>query len=61
MIQAAAGRGATIYYGVENPAELKDTITSMQEEYRKTTGHEEAAALAAMVNSRQKTNNSSLA
>ncbi|MDE3183951.1 MAG: SHOCT domain-containing protein [Bacteroidota bacterium] len=56
MIQTAAGRGATTYFGVENPNELKDTITTMQEEYRKTAGREEATALAAMVNGRPQVN-----
>jgi len=36
MIQTAAGHGATTYFGVENPQQLKDTITTAQEEYKKS-------------------------
>ncbi|HUZ58284.1 MAG TPA: PH domain-containing protein [Hanamia sp.] len=57
MIQTAADRGATTYFGVENPDTLKDTITTMQEEYRKSAGREEVTALAALVNGRQPANN----
>jgi uncharacterized membrane protein YdbT with pleckstrin-like domain len=34
QIQTAAEVGATIYYNVEKPRELKDAITQMQEEYK---------------------------
>lgn len=37
MIQTAAGHGATTYVGVENPQQLKDTITTAQEEYKKSS------------------------
>jgi|SRR6516162_1553176 uncharacterized membrane protein YdbT with pleckstrin-like domain len=46
MIQTAAGHGITTYRGVENPHLLKDTITTMQEEYRKSAGIEQAKAIA---------------
>jgi uncharacterized membrane protein YdbT with pleckstrin-like domain len=61
MIQTAAGRRATTYFGVENPNELKDTITTMQEEYKKTAGHEQATAFAGVANGRQQINNTSIA
>jgi uncharacterized membrane protein YdbT with pleckstrin-like domain len=34
QIQTAAEIGSTTYFAVENPKELKDTITHMQEEYK---------------------------
>lgn len=34
VIQTAAGRGATTYSGVENSQRLKDTITTMQGQYK---------------------------
>jgi len=34
QIQTAAEIGSTTYFSVENPKELKDTITQMQEEYK---------------------------
>ena len=34
QIQTAAEIGSTTYFSVENPRELKDTITRMQEEYK---------------------------
>jgi len=34
QIQTAAEIGSTTYFSVENPKELKDTITHMQEEYK---------------------------
>jgi uncharacterized membrane protein YdbT with pleckstrin-like domain len=34
QIQTAAEIGSTTYFSVENPRELKDTITHMQEEYK---------------------------
>ena len=61
MIQTAAGRGATTYFGVENPDELKDTITTMQEEYRKTTGQELATAYAGVPFGTQPIKNISIA
>jgi uncharacterized membrane protein YdbT with pleckstrin-like domain len=53
MIQTAAGHGITTYTGVEKPQRLKDTITTMQEEYRKSAGLYEAKAIAGELNSGQ--------
>lgn len=36
QIQTAAEIGATTYYMVEKPKKLKDTITTMQEEYKRS-------------------------
>ena len=36
QIQTAAEVGSTTYFTVEKPRELKDTITEMQEEYKKS-------------------------
>jgi uncharacterized membrane protein YdbT with pleckstrin-like domain len=51
QIQTAAEIGSTTYFAVENPKELKDTITLMQEEYKqnqiKKQAHELASAIAA--------------
>lgn len=61
MIQTAANRGATTYLGVENPNELKDCITTMQEEFRKFNIRKDATALAEVVSNNQPEINSSLA
>lgn len=45
-IQTAAQEGATIYTGVENPKRLKETITTMQEEYKKSISKENAQEMA---------------
>lgn len=50
MIQTAAGLGATTYFGVENPRELKDTITSMQEDYSRPGAFENTTAFATTTN-----------
>jgi len=51
QIQTAAEIGSTTYFAVENPKELKDTITLMQEEYKqnqiKKQANEYASAIAA--------------
>ena len=51
QIQTAAEIGSTTYFEVENPKELKDTITRMQEEYKqnqmKKQANEFANAIAA--------------
>jgi uncharacterized membrane protein YdbT with pleckstrin-like domain len=51
QIQTAAEIGSTTYFSVENPKELKDTITHMQEEYKlyqiKKQANEFANVLAA--------------
>jgi uncharacterized membrane protein YdbT with pleckstrin-like domain len=60
MIQTAADHGATTYVGVENPHVLKDTITTMQEEYKKSRANSfEEKFLGALSNTRQKDNTTS--
>ena len=46
IIQTAAQYGATIYSKVNNPQLLKETLTTMQEEYKKSTWREQTEALA---------------
>lgn len=46
QIQTAAEIGSTTYYMVEKPKSLKDTITQMQEEYKKSQIMLEAQELA---------------
>ncbi len=46
QIQTAAEVGATTYFMVQNPKELKDTITQMQEEYKKNQIKLQASELA---------------
>ena len=46
QIQTAAEIGSTIYYRVEKPKELKDTITLMQEEYKRSQILNQARELA---------------
>lgn len=46
QIQTAAEIGSTTYFAVENPKELKDTITHMQEEYKKDQIKKQANELA---------------
>jgi uncharacterized membrane protein YdbT with pleckstrin-like domain len=46
QIQTAAEIGSTTYYSVDNPKELKDTITRMQEEYKHLQIKMQAAELA---------------
>jgi uncharacterized membrane protein YdbT with pleckstrin-like domain len=48
VIQTAAQHGATIYYNVEHPQLLKETITIMQEEYRRSGWKEQTLAIANM-------------
>jgi uncharacterized membrane protein YdbT with pleckstrin-like domain len=46
QIQTAAETGATTYCNVEKPKELKDTISFMQEEYKKSLINDQAHQLA---------------
>ena len=46
QIQTAAEVGSTTYYTIEKPKELKDTITQMQEEYKKSQIMAQAQELA---------------
>lgn len=59
MIQTAANHGATTYFGVENPNELKDTITTMQEEFRKYVRQSDMTS--ALAQNKQTGNNSYVA
>jgi len=54
QIQTAAEIGSTTYCNVEKPKELKDTITQMQEDYKKTQIHNQAAELARAIVSESK-------
>ncbi|MBI3720486.1 MAG: PH domain-containing protein [Sphingobacteriales bacterium] len=58
VIQTAAGHGATTYSGVENPQKLKDTITTMQEEYKNSFAKNQAKELANIFGQVQQNNNS---
>lgn len=46
IIQTAAHHGATIYSNVNKPQLLKETLTTMQEEYKKSAWREQTEALA---------------
>jgi uncharacterized membrane protein YdbT with pleckstrin-like domain len=46
QIQTASEIGSTTYFAVENPKELKDTITHMQEEYKQHQIKKQANELA---------------
>ena len=48
IIQTAAQHGATIYSNVNCPQLLKETITTMQEEYKKSAWKEQTEALATL-------------
>ena len=60
QIQTAAEVGSTIYHQVEKPKELKDMITQMQEEYKKSQiisqAQELANAIAAGSNNQSRSN-----
>ncbi len=49
QIQTAAEIGSTTYFAVENPKELKDTITRMQEEYKLRQIQNQATELASAI------------
>ena len=49
QIQTAAEIGSTTYFAVENPRELKDTITRMQEEYKQYQITKQSAELASAI------------
>jgi uncharacterized membrane protein YdbT with pleckstrin-like domain len=54
QIQTAAEIGSTTYHNVEKPKELKDTITQMQEDYKKDQIHSQAEELAKAIVSQSK-------
>ena len=49
LVQTAAGHGATKYADVEDPELLKDMITTMQEEYKKSSVREQTKTLEGLV------------
>jgi len=51
QIQTAAEVGSTTYFTIEKPKELKDTITEMQEEYKKSQITAQAQELANAISS----------
>ncbi|MEI7492721.1 MAG: PH domain-containing protein [Bacteroidota bacterium] len=51
QIQTAAEVGSTSYHTIEKPKELKDTITQMQEEYKKSQIMSQALELANAISS----------
>ena len=51
-IQTAAEAGATDYYNVNHPKRLKDTITAAQAEYKNWQFSNQAAQMAAAMNTR---------
>jgi uncharacterized membrane protein YdbT with pleckstrin-like domain len=54
QIQTAAEVGSTTYRNVEKPKELKDTITQMQEDYKKSQIYSQAHELAKAIVSESK-------
>ena len=51
QIQTAAEIGSTTYYMVEKPKKLKDTITTMQEEYKRSQILSQAKEFASAISS----------
>ena len=54
QIQTAAEIGSTTYHNVEKPKVLKDTITQMQEDYKKSQIYNQAKELAKAIVSESK-------
>lgn len=61
QIQTAAEIGSTTYFTVEKPKELKDAITSMQEEYKHQQISTQATELASVILSGQQSNRTDVA
>jgi len=61
QIQTAAEIGSTTYSLVENPKELKDTITQMQEAYKYQQIKRQATELAQAIATKQQTNKTEIA
>lgn len=61
QIQTAAEVGSTTYFAVENPKELKDTITHMQEEYKHHQIKKQATELASAIVAGQQNNKADVA
>jgi uncharacterized membrane protein YdbT with pleckstrin-like domain len=61
QIQTAAEIGSTTYFAVENPKELKDTITLMQEEYKQNQIKKQANEFASAIAAGQQNNKTDVA
>jgi len=61
QIQTAAEIGSTTYFSVENPRELKDTITHMQEEYKLYQIKKQAREFANVMSEGQQNNKTDVA
>jgi len=61
QIQTAAEIGSMTYLSVENPKELKDTITHMQEEYKSHQMKRQANELASAIAAEQQNNKTDVA
>jgi uncharacterized membrane protein YdbT with pleckstrin-like domain len=61
QIQTAAEIGSTTYFAVENPKELKNTITHMQEEYKQHQIKKQANELANAIVAGQQNNKTDVA
>jgi uncharacterized membrane protein YdbT with pleckstrin-like domain len=61
QIQTAAEIGSTTYFSVENPKELKDTITQMQEEYKLYQIKKQANEFANVMSAGQQNNKTDVA
>lgn len=61
QIQTAAEIGSMTYLSVENPKELKDTITHMQEEYKSQQIKRQANELASAIAAEQQNNKTDVA
>jgi uncharacterized membrane protein YdbT with pleckstrin-like domain len=61
QIQTAAEIGSTTYFNVQNPKELKDTITNMQEAYKQQQIKNQATELASAIVAGQKNSTADVA
>lgn len=61
QIQTAAEIGSTTYFAVENPKELKDTITQMQEDYKQYQINKQTTELASAIVAGQQNNKTDVA
>lgn len=61
QIQTAAEIGSTTYNAVENPKELKDTITQMQEDYKQFQINKQTTELASAIVAGQQNNRTDVA
>jgi uncharacterized membrane protein YdbT with pleckstrin-like domain len=61
QIQTAAEIGSTTYFSVQDPKELKDTITNMQEVYKQQQIKDQATELASAIVAGQKNSTADVA